>query len=67
MMERLLHLLGLISFRLLEQVPLQAYLDGDEISANPKGPLLRMIGRTTGQLTFTSPRQAKRVSDGLMF
>jgi cytochrome c556 len=34
---------------------LHAYLDGGGISADPKGPLFRTIGRTTGQLT-TTPR-----------
>ncbi len=32
---------------------LHAYLDGSGISADPKGPLFRTIGRTTGQLTKT--------------
>jgi site-specific recombinase XerD len=37
---------------------LQAYLDGGGISADPKGPLFRTIGRTTGQLTRTPLPQA---------
>jgi integrase len=37
---------------------LHAYLDGGGISADPKGPLFRTIGRTTGQLTTTSLPQA---------
>jgi integrase len=32
---------------------LHAYLDGGGISGDPKGPLFRTIGRTTGQLTRT--------------
>jgi integrase len=32
---------------------LHAYLDGSGIAADPKGPLFRTIGRTTGQLTAT--------------
>jgi integrase len=32
---------------------LHAYLDGSGIAAEPKGPLFRTIGRTTGQLTTT--------------
>jgi hypothetical protein len=32
---------------------LHAYLDGGCIAADPKGPLFRTIGRTTGQLTRT--------------
>jgi site-specific recombinase XerD len=32
---------------------LHAYLDGGGIAADPKGPLFRTIGRTTGQLTRT--------------
>jgi hypothetical protein len=35
-----------------------AYLDGSGISADPKGPLFRTIGRTTGQLTRTPLSQA---------
>jgi hypothetical protein len=34
---------------------LQAYLDGGGIAADPKRPLFRTIGRTTGQLTTTRP------------
>jgi integrase len=37
---------------------LHAYLDGSGISADPKGPLFRTIGRTTGQLTTTPLPQA---------
>jgi site-specific recombinase XerD len=37
---------------------LHAYLDGGGISADPKGPLFRTIGRTTGQLTTTPLPQA---------
>jgi integrase len=37
---------------------LHAYLDGSGISADPKGPLFRTIGRTTGQLTRTPLPQA---------
>ena len=37
---------------------LHAYLDGGGISADPKGPLFRTIGRTTGQLTRTPLPQA---------
>jgi integrase len=37
---------------------LHAYLDGAGISADPKGPLFRTIGRTTGQLTETRLPQA---------
>jgi integrase len=37
---------------------LHAYLDGSGIAADPKGPLFRTIGRTTGQLTRTPPPQA---------
>jgi site-specific recombinase XerD len=37
---------------------LHAYLEGDGISADPKGPLFRTIGRTTGQLTRTPLPQA---------
>jgi integrase len=37
---------------------LHAYLDGGGIAADPKGPLFRTIGRTTGQLTNTPPPQA---------
>jgi hypothetical protein len=32
---------------------LHAYLDGGGIAADPKGPLFRTIGRTTGLLTRT--------------
>ena len=41
----------------LETYP-HAYLAGSGISADPKGPLFRTIGRTTGQLTRTSLPQA---------
>jgi site-specific recombinase XerD len=37
---------------------LHAYLDGGGIAGDPKGPLFRTIGRTTGQLTTTSLPQA---------
>ena len=37
---------------------LHAYLDGGGIAADPKGPLFRTIGRTTGQLTTTPLPQA---------
>jgi integrase len=37
---------------------LRAYLDGSGISADPKGPLFRTIGRTTGQLITTPLPQA---------
>jgi site-specific recombinase XerD len=37
---------------------LHAYLDGSGISADPKGPLFRTIGRSTGQLTRTPLPQA---------
>jgi len=37
---------------------LHAHLDGGGISADPKGPLFRTIGRTTGQLTRTPLPQA---------
>jgi hypothetical protein len=37
---------------------LQAYLDGGGIAADPKRPLFRTIGRTTGQLTTTPLPQA---------
>jgi hypothetical protein len=37
---------------------LHAYLEGSEIAADPKGPLFRTIGRTTGQLTTTPLPQA---------
>jgi hypothetical protein len=40
------------------EVYLQAYLEGGGISADPKGPLFRTIGRTTGQLTRTPLPQA---------
>ena len=34
---------------------LHAYLDGCGIADDPKGPLFRTIGRTTGQLTTHAP------------
>jgi integrase len=37
---------------------LHAYLDGGGTAADPKGPLFRTIGRTTGQLTRTPLPQA---------
>jgi integrase len=37
---------------------LHAYLDGGGIASDPKGPLFRTIGRTTGQLTRTPLPQA---------
>jgi site-specific recombinase XerD len=37
---------------------LHAYLDGGGIVGDPKGPLFRTIGRTTGQLTTTPLPQA---------
>jgi integrase/recombinase XerC len=37
---------------------LHAYLDGGGIAADPKGPLFRTIGRTTGQLTTAPLPQA---------
>jgi integrase len=37
---------------------LHAYLDGSRIAVDPKGPLFRTIGRTTGQLTRTTLPQA---------
>jgi site-specific recombinase XerC len=39
---------------------LHTYLHGGGIAADPKGPLFRTIGRTTGQLTTTPLPQAKR-------
>jgi site-specific recombinase XerD len=41
----------------LEQA-LAAYIDGAGLTADPKGPLFRTIGRGTGQLTRTSLPQA---------
>jgi integrase len=40
------------------EIYLQEYLDGGGISGEPKGPLFRTIGRTTGQLTKTPLPQA---------
>jgi integrase len=40
------------------EIYLQEYLDGGGISGDPKGPLFRTIGRTTGQLTKTPLPQA---------
>jgi len=40
------------------EVYLHAYLDGTGLASDPQGPLLRTIGRGTGQLTHTPLPQA---------